>query len=120
MARSTSSNKVAIVAAEMTPYAKVGGLADVIGSLPLALHDEGAEACVVLPGYRSALQKLKSEKVGGEMSVAVGKKQEPFAVRRAMHGEVPVYLIDHRGYFDREGVYGERQDYPDNLQRFVF
>ena len=104
----------------MTPYAKVGGLADVIGSLPLALHDEGAEACVVLPGYRSALQKLKNEKVGKGLSVAVGKKQEPFAVRRAVHGEVPVYLIDHPGYFDRDGVYGERVDFSDNLQRFVF
>jgi len=120
MAEPTAKKKIAIVAAEMTPYAKVGGLADVIGSLPLALAAEGGEACVVLPGYKSALRKLKSEPVAKEMSVAVGAKREPFTVRRAMHGGVNVYLIDHPGFFDRDGVYGERVDYPDNLQRFVF
>ena len=120
MAKPGAKQKIAIVAAEMTPYAKVGGLADVIGSLPLALAAEGAEVCVVLPGYRSALQKLKSEPVSKEMSVEVGPERQPFTVRRAMHGDVSVYLIDHPGYFDRDGVYGERRDYPDNLQRFVF
>src|SRR5437588_7018245 len=55
--------KVAVVAAEMVPYAKVGGLADVIGSLPEALAAERASVSVVLPGYRSAIQKLKAEQV---------------------------------------------------------
>ena len=96
MAKPAAKRKIAIVAAEMTPYAKVGGLADVIGSLPLALAAEGAEVCVVLPGYRSALQKLRSgNPVGKKMSVAVGPEPQPFSVRRGMHGDVSVYLIDH-------------------------
>jgi len=112
--------KIAIVAAEMTPYAKVGGLADVIGSLPSALATEGAEVCVVIPGYRSAVQKLNTEPVGGEMSVKMDAERKPFRVLRATHNDVSVYLIDHPAYFDRDGIYGERRDYPDNLQRFVF
>ena len=120
MAKSSDKQKIAIAAAEMTPYAKVGGLADVIGSLPLAFTAEGADVCVVLPGYRSALRTLETEPIGKEMSVAVGNKRESFAVRRGMHGDVPVYLIEHPGHFDRDGIYGERTDYPDNLQRFVF
>ena len=116
MAKPAAKQKIAIVAAEMTPYAKVGGLADVIGSVPLALAAEGAEVCVVLPGYRSALRKLRSEPVGKAMSVEVGPEPQPFTVRRAMHGDVSVYLLDHPGYFDRDGVYGELRDYPGKCQ----
>ncbi len=120
MAESSAKQKIAIVAAEMTPYAKVGGLADVIGSLPSALAAEGADVCVIIPGYRGALRQLNAEPVGGEISIELGAERERFTVLRAKHGDVPVYLIDHPVYFDRDGVYGERRDYPDNLQRFVF
>ena len=43
--------KVLFVAAEAAPFVKVGGLGDVIGSLPKALQDENVEARVVLPLY---------------------------------------------------------------------
>ena len=45
--------KVLFVAAEAAPFVKVGGLGDVIGSLPKALQDENVEARVVLPLYSS-------------------------------------------------------------------
>lgn len=120
MAEAAGNRKIAIVAAEMTPYAKAGGLADVIGALPQALAAEGAQVVVVLPGHKAALQKLKAQPVGKEMSVEVGSDRERFTVLQAMHGDVLVYLIDHPGYFGRQGIYGETTDYPDNLRRFVF
>ena len=51
--------KIAIVAAEMTPWAKAGGLADVIGALPAALKRSGAEPSVILPGYTACSTRSK-------------------------------------------------------------
>jgi starch synthase len=114
--------KIALVAAEAGPYAKVGGLADVIGALPGALAQEGAEPSVILPGHKVLLEKLKSEPLPGEFAVPVGTETEPFKVRRARTANgASLYLIDHPGYFgSRNGVYGEGgKDYADNLRRFI-
>ena len=46
--------KILMVASEATPFAKTGGLADVLGSLPPALVRAGDEVAVVLPKYRVA------------------------------------------------------------------
>ena len=48
------------MASEAAPYAKTGGLADVIGALPFALADQGDEVAVVMPLYASAAAKLTS------------------------------------------------------------
>jgi starch synthase len=113
--------KIAIVAAEITPWAKAGGLADVIGALPAALKQSGAEPVVILPGYRGLLDALKTAPVAEDLSVRVGGASERFDLLRAETREdVPLYLIKHPGYFDRAGVYGEHgADYPDNLHRYV-
>jgi starch synthase len=113
--------KIAIVAAEITPWAKVGGLADVIGALPAALKANGAEAAVILPGYRGLLEALKPAPVGERLAVAVGADTERFDLLRAEgQGGVPLYLVHHPQYFARPGVYGEQgKDYPDNLRRYV-
>lgn len=114
--------KIAIVAAEITPYAKAGGLADVIGALPGALAAAGCEVSVVFPGYRSALKILSGAFVADRLTVEVGARQERFTVRGAPGaGGVRYYLIEHPEYFGREGIYGEKgRDYPDNLRRYVF
>jgi starch synthase len=43
--------RVAFVAAEAAPFAKAGGLADVVGSLPKALSRLGVETAVFVPRY---------------------------------------------------------------------
>ncbi len=113
--------KIAIVAAEIAPWAKAGGLADVIGALPAALKQSGAEPAVIVPGYRGILDALKPARVAENLSVPVGGSSERFDLLRADTREgVPLYLVNHPGYFDRPGVYGERgADYPDNLHRYV-
>jgi starch synthase len=114
--------KIAIVAAEISPWAKVGGLADVIGALPAAFKDASAQPAVIVPGYRSITSKLKAEPVGPAMTVNLGAEAHQFRVLRAedSHG-VPIYLIDHPEFFARDGVYGDKSgDFPDNLRRFAF
>ena len=114
--------KIAIVAAEAAPYAKAGGLADVIGSLPGALKEAGADPSVIVPGYTSIIENVETAPVLRNIPMRFGAGVERFSVLRASdsHG-VPMYLIDHPGFFRRPGIYGENgNDYPDNMRRFIF
>ncbi len=114
--------KIAIVAAEAAPHAKAGGLADVIGALPGALKAAGEQPSVIVPGYASIVRSVESSPVVRDIPMRFGAAVERFSVLRATdpHG-VPMYLIDHPGFFARRGIYGENgKDYPDNMRRFVF
>lgn len=112
--------KILVVAAEISPWAKVGGLADVIGALPLAMARAGAEVSIMVPGYSRMLDSLKTESVAHE-SVRVGSEVESFELRRASGpGGVPLFIISHPRYFERPGIYGDASgDYPDNLRRYA-
>jgi starch synthase len=114
--------KIAIVAAEAAPHAKAGGLADVIGSLPGALQAIGQQPSLIVPGYASILENVETAPVRRGLGLRLGTNVERFSVLRATdpHG-VPMYLVDHPGFFGRRGIYGEHgDDYPDNMRRFIF
>ncbi len=112
--------RVLYVAAEVAPFAKVGGLGDVAGALPAALSRLGVDVRVALPKYRGVPAGLAPV---GEFPVSVGGAERPCTVfaGRLPAAEVPVYFLGHDPYFDRPGVYGEGgTGYPDELERFVF
>lgn len=112
--------RVAFVAAEVAPFAKAGGLADVIGALPKALAGLGLEVAVFAPRYRSVPADLPER---ARLSVRLGRASYEVRVLRAFlpRSAVPVYFLDQPELFDRPGIYGEGdQDYPDNLRRFAF
>lgn len=116
--------KVVIVASEAVPFAKTGGLADVAGSLPLALDQLGARASLIVPCYsRARLAGLPLEDAGIALRIPVGAHTVTGRVLRTRlpHSEVDVYLIDQPAYFERDGLYGSGGvDYHDNCERFVF
>ncbi len=114
--------KIAIVAVEAAPHAKAGGLADVIGSLPGALKAAGEEPSLIVPGYASIVDNVETAPVMRDVPMRFGAGVERFSVLRATDPRgVPMYLIDHRGFFGRPGIYGENgNDYHDNMRRFVF
>ncbi len=114
--------RITIVAAEIGPYAKAGGLADVIGALPQALARRGAEVSVIVPGYRPLLEKLSTTVVADGLSQGLGGDREPYGILGAEGaGGVPLYLIDHPGFFDRDGIYGDDAGvFPDNNRRYIF
>ncbi|HYK64577.1 MAG TPA: glycogen synthase GlgA [Patescibacteria group bacterium] len=114
--------KIAILAAEAAPFAKAGGLADVIGSLPGALKRAGARPSLILPGYASIKQNVETSWAMRDVPIRFGDADERFSILSATdpYG-VPMYLIDHPGFFGLREIYGENgKDYPDNLRRFVF
>jgi len=114
---------ILLVASEAAPIAKVGGLGDVAGSLPLALRDLGCRVTVMLPAYRQAISRLPEAKVTArDIPVKLGEtslKTDMLASEIAP--EIPVYLIRQDSLFDRNGIYGEEGNvYADNTDRFIF
>jgi starch synthase len=114
--------KIAIVAAELGPHAKVGGLADVVAALPPALKAAGANPFIIMPGYKTLLERLTTEPFVDDQAITLDRGPEHFRVLRATSAEgVPLYLIDHPEFFSRDGLYGDQHgDYPDNFRRFIF
>lgn len=114
--------KVVFVGSEVHPFAKTGGLADVLGSLPSALVEEGIDVSVIMPLYKAGSifgHKITPLSLTAKASIA-GKTEE-FAIWMGRSMGVPIYLIENDAYFSREGLYGnERGDYPDNGERFAF
>ena len=112
-----------MIASEVTPFAKTGGLADVIGTLSIALERLGHEVCIVAPAYRSVLQgDFCVREAGIMLSVPLSDQEVKATVLETTVGKgVPVYLIRSDPYFDREFLYGAPDgDYTDNAERFVF
>jgi len=109
--------KILVVSAEAVPFAKVGGLADVAGSLPKALRQLGHDVRLALPKYSQVNEaELGLSEILELLSVPAGSGHEPASVFESAAGNVPAYLIGNDKYFDREEVYG----YDDDGERFVF
>lgn len=102
--------KIAMIASEVVPFAKTGGLADVVGALPLVLEDSGQEVIVIMPRYRCVTEaKFRLSRVSKDISSAtIGKN-------------IKVYFVENDFYFNRDGLYVDKNgDYKDNLERFAF
>jgi starch synthase len=118
----SSPLQVIYVTPEAAPWAKSGELADVAGSLPKALAEQGAKVSVFLPCYRRPeIESLPKKRLNIKLSVPVGDIRLRCRVQKAEPGKFDLYLIDHPPYFWREHIYGTgREDYLDNDERFVF
>lgn len=107
--------KILVTSAEVVPFAKTGGLADVAGSLPKALVAMGNDARLVMPRYRG----VDVGRTVTDFPVKIGHRTETCIIRES-HIEaklpdggtklVPVYFIDNYHYFDREGIYCHHDD----------
>src|SRR5438067_607068 len=109
--------KILFVAAEVAPFAKVGGLADVAGALPKELHALGHNVRVIMPRYATIDgHKFGIHEANGGASFEVPGSNDGAELDEAMAGPVPVYFVDCPRYFDRAGVYG----FPDDTERFLY
>lgn len=109
--------KILYVASEAVPFAKTGGLADVAGSLPRALKEQGLDVRVIMPKYGKIPEKYweSMEHVcDGELPVAWRTKY--VGIDMLQHNGVTYYFVDNEEYFKREGFYG----YDDDAERFSF
>jgi starch synthase len=110
--------KILLVSAEVAPFAKVGGLADVAGALPKALKAMGHDVRVVMPRYGSIdVEKYKLRPVLRELPVPLAHQPVNATVLEGRIGDdVPIYFIDNPQFFGREGMYG----FWDDDARFIY
>jgi starch synthase len=113
---------IGYAASECVPFAKTGGLADVIGALPREMARQGHKVTVYLPYYRQ-VQKHMTER-----RVAIPSITIPFhsynrfvsVLDGGIRDGVQFYFFDSPEFFDREGLYGPQggNEYSDNWERF--
>jgi len=102
---------ILFVAAEVAPFIKTGGLADVAGALPPALRELGHDARIVMPLYRRLYDGPWT--IEGPIAatfLAVGEHQEELRIFQTTLGQTPVYLLDIPAGFARQAIYGEGDD----------
>ena len=115
--------KILFAASEMTPYAKTGGLGDVVGALPGALSQLGHEVTCCLPFYRCAREAAREAKpIGLRLNIPLGNKMVTGDVLELKRSDgVRVVFVRHDEFFDRSELYQtDTHDYEDNAGRFLF
>ncbi|MDR0453204.1 MAG: glycogen synthase [Deferribacteraceae bacterium] len=114
---------VLFIASEMEPYAKSGGLADVVAALPKALKSLGVKVKVVIPLYSSIkYDRYSLKKIMPGACVHMGICEEWYDVHHTNvpHG-VDVYFVEFQKYFNRPGYYHDSGgEYKDSAFRFSF
>ena len=118
--------RIVQISSEAVPFAKTGGLADVAGALSKALAELGHEVTLILPCYWRFIVKcgVDVEPVGEAFEIPLGDHRVWMQLWRAqMPGSsVSVVFVDHREFFERDGLYQDpvtKADYIDNAERFM-
>jgi starch synthase len=108
-----------MVSSEAAPFAKTGGLADVLGALPQELNSIGDTCAVVLPRY-GAIDVSRAEKVYQNLRVYLGGGFYECDIFRQDVAGTTFFFVEHPGLFGRDGFYGDRYgDFGDNHIRFA-
>ncbi len=109
--------KILYCASEALPYVASGGLADVAGSLPVALNAAGHDCRVVVPMYASIKSELRASlEYVTNFYVPVAWRNQYCGIFKGVQNGVTYYLIDNEYYFKRNGIYG----HYDDAERFTF
>jgi starch synthase len=115
---------VVTISSEMIPLAKTGGLGDVCGALPIALESIGCRCTAFLPAYRSVLRSglpIETTNIAFTVNLAGRITACRLLKTKLPHSGVEVFLIDQPQFFERDGLYSDRQgEYRDNCERFSF
>jgi starch synthase len=114
--------KILFASSEALPLIKTGGLADVSGSLPGALHNHGHDVHLVIPAYPSAVRRAGP--LDNVATLKLPGVREPVHLLEGMldTNQVPVYLVSAHEHFDRGGnPYTDLtgNDWGDNPDRFA-
>ena len=118
----TMPQRIFFAASEIYPFSKSGGLGDVMGALPLAMHASGLPVAVISPFYgRISTGNYRIRLTISDLPVGYPWSPTTADVYETDYHGVPLYFI-HRGeYFDRRYYYGDHKgDYFDNAERFIF
>ena len=107
------------VASEIYPLIKTGGLADVVGALPLALRQQGIRTRTLVPGYPAIMTAVRGFTPCLHLDDLMG---QPATVLEGQHHGLDLLVLDSPALFDRPGgpyLGTDGQDHPDNWRRFA-
>ncbi|HWR44708.1 glycogen synthase GlgA [Sporomusa sp.] len=109
--------KVLFVASEAAPFAKTGGLGDVIGSLPKELKNQGIDVRVIMPKYSSIPPEFANKMTQiASLTVPVGWRRQYCGLYELEYQGLTWYFTDNEYYFKRGNLYG----YYDEAERFAY
>ncbi|MGD8495522.1 MAG: glycogen/starch synthase [Gemmatimonadales bacterium] len=111
------------LASEAVPFAKTGGLGDVVGALAGRLADAGHEVDLVLPYYRTIAASGAVDDATPSLRFSpseLGTVEQGRLVSGPPLDGARTWFVDVPELFDRDGLYGAQgHDHPDNLLRFA-
>lgn len=109
--------KVLYAVSEAKPFIASGGLADVAGSLPVALRRRLIGCRLVMPMYEGIPEEYKNEmRFITHITVPVAWRRQYCGIFELKYQGVICYFIDNQYYFKRQGIYG----HYDDAERFAF
>ncbi|MGL5956122.1 MAG: glycogen synthase, partial [Brevinema sp.] len=121
-----TKKKILFASSEVVPFAKVGGLGDVVSALSKALIQKKQDVCIIIPKYRSVSEYLRDNHIKIENSYKVALSfndvEYPFTIEEVTYQENRFMFIDMPEFFDRDNPYIDivtGKDYNDNLHRYV-
>ena len=115
--------KILHAAAELHPFSKTGGLADMAAALGKSQASEGHEVGIVTPLYHGIHARFPDLKWSDyEIVVPMGDEQMTAKLATLKRGKnLTIFFVDQPHYYDRPALYGENnQEYADNHERFIF
>ncbi|HWQ57449.1 MAG TPA: glycogen synthase GlgA, partial [Clostridia bacterium] len=111
--------KILFAASECAPFVKTGGLADVVGALPVALARHGYDVRVVLPLYKQIRRAYNDRMThASDGSIRLGWREQFLGIEELKKNGVTYYFIDNEYYFARDYIYGVFNCYE--AERFGF
>ncbi len=113
---------IVLAASEAFPFCKTGGLADVVGALCQQFAGyKGNKVLLFLPHYRNIVRVSSLKIVPGVYLIPIGDKIEQASLSYINWGNVLVFFINNRKYFDRPDLYRTKEgEFQDNDERFIF
>jgi starch synthase len=115
--------RILIATPEANPFARTGGLAEVVSSLACALTRLGHQVTVVMPLYRQVGEAGRTIfSTGQTLSIPLSFKNLQVDIFQTELGPgFQFYFIGQDSLFNREGLYGTAYgDFEDNAERFIF